>query len=216
MADRHRSLAMGLYVRRGENVIGPIEQAKLKELAKDGRLLPTDQLAKDAAGPWTEASKTALFSKPVEPPPLPLAPRAETLPTPAVQDRPADASKVETALRTTKTVATAIGRGTLAVGSAISRALATRAARRHELKLAKIQAKAAAAAQNPQQPIATGPPAPAGPIMFAPQIVQTTVVKVINRNSGGCGCPGCSFILLLILLAILWAVYSMNTHSPPH
>jgi GYF domain 2 len=36
----------GWYVRRGENVIGPIDQAKLKELAADGRLLPTDQLAK--------------------------------------------------------------------------------------------------------------------------------------------------------------------------
>jgi hypothetical protein len=84
------------------------------------------------------------------------------------------------------------------------------------LKLAKIKAQAAAGAQQPQTHIPTGPPVPAGPIMFAPQIVQTTVVKVINRNSGGCGCTGCSLILLLILLAILWGVYYSSTHSPPH
>ncbi len=52
----------GWYIRRGDSVIGPADLAKLKELAADGRLLPTDQLAKDAAGPWATAAKTNLFA----------------------------------------------------------------------------------------------------------------------------------------------------------
>jgi hypothetical protein len=49
------------YIRRGDCIIGPTDLVKLKELAADG-LLPTDQLAKDAGGPWTEASMTAIFA----------------------------------------------------------------------------------------------------------------------------------------------------------
>jgi hypothetical protein len=32
---------------------------------------------------------------------------------------------------------------------------------------------------------------PAVPIVFGRQVVQTTVVKIINKNAGGCGCSGC-------------------------
>src|SRR5262245_22912459 len=71
----------GWYVRRGEKVIGPVDSAKLKELAATGKLLPTDELAKDAAGPWTEARRTSLFSKrPPELPPGALAPKVEPPP----------------------------------------------------------------------------------------------------------------------------------------
>src|SRR5262245_60801023 len=54
----------GWYVRRGEKVIGPVELSQLKEAAASGKVLPTELLAKDAAGPWTQANKTTLFAKP--------------------------------------------------------------------------------------------------------------------------------------------------------
>ena len=213
----------GWYVRRGENVIGPIETVKLKELAAAGKLLPTDQLAKDAAGPWTEARRTPLFAEesagpppggrvilPPAPPPLPFAPTAERQPVEFVQDQVAGDSKTAVVVRTGKAIIVTVGQGALAVGGAVSRAISARAQRRHELKLVKIQAQAAAQAQRPPQPTAT---APGAPITFAPQMIQTTVVKVINRNSGGCGCSGCAMILLLILLAI-WAVVHYSNKNP--
>ena len=196
----------GWYVRRGEKVIGPIDLAKLKESVAAGKLLPTDQLAKDAAGPWTEASRTTLFaSKPVEPPrveptPQSLVPKVEHLPVQeqTVQEQPDSSGKLATFIRATNVIIASIGRGTLAVGGSVVRSLSTRAKRRHELKLAKIQAQALSDSQHPQTPAATS-----GPITFAPQIVQSTVVKVVNKNSGGCGCSGCGAVLLLILLAVL-------------
>ena len=51
----------GWYVRRGEKVLGPVDLERLKESVAAGKLLPTDQLAKDAAGPWTEAGAHNTF-----------------------------------------------------------------------------------------------------------------------------------------------------------
>ncbi len=205
----------GWYVRRGEKVIGPVELDKLKELAAAGRVLPTDKLAKDAAGPWTEAYRTSLFARPTglpqpqpnpepEPPSLPLVPFA-----PPVQDRPLSltviSEKLFVAVRVTKVVITTVGRGTLAASVAVARSLSTRAQRRHELKLAKIQAQALVDSRRPHAPA----PAPAralaapAPITFAPNIVQSTIVKVTNKNSRGCGCGGCGMILLLIVLGLV-------------
>ena len=87
----------GWYVRRGEKVIGPVDLARLRESVAAGKLLPTDQLAKDAAGPWTEARRTRLFAKkPVEPPrleptPQALVPKVEYLP---VQEQPVKDSRI--------------------------------------------------------------------------------------------------------------------------
>ena len=53
----------GWYVRRGEKIIGPVPNENLRESAATGKLLPTDQLAKDAAGPWTDAANTEFFPK---------------------------------------------------------------------------------------------------------------------------------------------------------
>ena len=51
------------YIKRGEEVTGPIRTDKLQESVAAGKILPTDKLAKDAAGPWTTAGKTRLFAK---------------------------------------------------------------------------------------------------------------------------------------------------------
>jgi hypothetical protein len=54
----------GWYIRSGEKVVGPATNDKLKQLVAAGRLLPTDELAKEPAGPWTRADRTNLFVKP--------------------------------------------------------------------------------------------------------------------------------------------------------
>lgn len=210
----------GYYIRRDEKVIGPVDSAKLKEAVAAGGLLPTDQLAKDAAGPWTEAGRTTLFAKkpaepiePTEPTPQTLVPKVEYLPVQdqPVQDKPSTSDTIAKVVRATNVFLTSVGRSTLAVGGTVARSLSTRAKRRHELKLAKIQAQALADSQRPQTH-ATSSAAPTGPIMFAPQMAQTTVVKIVNKNSGGCGCSGCGLILLLILLAVLAAAVYSNMH----
>jgi hypothetical protein len=204
----------GWYVRRGEKVIGPVDLAKLKESAAAGMLLPTDQLAKDVAGPWTEASRTTLFAnkegEPSRPPPppqqaltkvgnQPLAPVPEPLP---VQDRPTFSDRMIMVVRGTNVFFATIGHGILSAGGAVGRSLSTRAQRRHELKLAKIQAQALADSQRPKVDPAL-PAAPAVPIIVAPQMTQTTVVKVTQN---GCGCSGCGTLVMLILLGILGAI----------
>jgi hypothetical protein len=82
----------GWYIRRDEKIIGPVEFSKLQELVASGRLLPTDQLAKDIAGPWTAAARTSLFAKPqqaadgVSAPQSPqttLIPKSAQIPIPA-------------------------------------------------------------------------------------------------------------------------------------
>jgi hypothetical protein len=202
------------YVRRGEKVIGPFESDKLQEFAASGKLLPTDLMAKDAGGPWKPASQSKLFAKQPDsiPSPVPtsIAPAQERLPA---ETKPPRESKVVIIGRGILISITTIGRGISAAGGALGRSLSASARRRHELKLAKIQAKAITDSQRIQQPTATGP------ITFAPQIVQTTVVKVINKNSGGCGCSGCGTLLLLIILGVAAAVYFSNakptTNAPP-
>jgi len=211
----------GWYVRRGEKVIGPVDLAKLKESAAAGMLLPTDQLAKDVAGPWTEASRTTLFAKkegePSPPPPqqappqqaltkvknAPLAPITEPLP---VQDQVTFSSRMIMVVRGTNVFFAAIGHGILSAAGAVGRSLSTRAQRRHELKLAKIQAQALADSQRPktESAVSAAPGAPAVPIIIAPQMTQTTVVKV--TRSGGCGCSGCGTLVILILLGIVGAI----------
>jgi hypothetical protein len=206
------------YVRRGEHVLGPIEAAKLKALSEAGKLLPSDLLAKDVAGPWTEASR-ALLEDRTQPPPLPqpLARRTEIpvpTPPPIIEPPP---SKVSVAIQGGKILASAVGRGTLKTANvvgrgtlttveAIGRSLAERSRRRHELKLAKIQAEAA----RPQQlPSVVEPTAP---IYFAPEIIQTTIIRNTNENARGCGsgCEGCALILLAILAYLIWSTYTDN------
>jgi hypothetical protein len=200
----------GWYVRRGEKVLGPVDLANLKEAVAAGKLLPTDQLAKDAAGPWTAASRTALFAKEAAKPlrpeaaPLPLVPKAEH---PLVQVRPPDSDDyIGMIFRATKGFIVKVGRGTLAAGSGVTHFLSTRAQQRrelkltkmqrqHELELARIQAQATAGSQRPAAPVA--PPAP---VVFAPQAAQNTVVNVVQR--GGCGCSGCAWAIFLLLIAL--------------
>jgi hypothetical protein len=207
----------GYYIRRGDKVIGPADLAKLKEAVAAGTLLPTDQLAKDAAGPWTEAGRTTLFagkpavSAPVEsvtqnPPTKAVAtsvgyPVQEQTPQdPPIDDPPASGGKLAAIVHTTIVVFDSIGRGALVAGGTVVRSLSTRAKRRHELKLAKIQAEA----NHPQAN---------GPITFASQMVQSTVVRVVNKHTGGCGCSGCAAVLLLILLGIaVLAIVAANSH----
>lgn len=214
----------GWYVRRGEKVIGPIEVDKLKESVAAGKLLPTDQLAKDVAGPWTEASKTKLFA--AEPLPKPqtnaIVPQAERLPV-TVEAEP-QPSKIAPVIRTGQVIVNKVAGSAVATWSAIVRTLSVRAQRKHEIKLAKIQAKALAEANRPPMPQQPDYPRPAPqqpppqPITVAPQIVQTTVVKVVSTNTNmnaGCGCSGCATLLVIVLLAIsAVAIYNANTPTP--
>lgn len=52
----------GLYVRRGERVAGPFSTDQLRAWVRDGKLVKTDELAKDLAGPWVAAGSTKLFT----------------------------------------------------------------------------------------------------------------------------------------------------------
>jgi hypothetical protein len=199
----------GWYIRRGEKVIGPVETDKLKESAAAGKLLPTDQLAKDAAGPWTEASKTKLFTTTA------IVPQPER---PPVAAEPELLSKLAPVINTSRTIVSKVTGGTVATWVAIARTLSVRAQRKHEIALAKIQAQALVDANRPpvpQQPERQRPaPQPQQPqqqVVFAPQVVQTTVVKVVNKNSNGGCCSGCA---VLILLAIIFFVVAAALSDP--
>jgi hypothetical protein len=211
----------GWYVRRGDKVIGPIEVDQLKESVAAGKLLPTDQLAKDAAGPWTEASKTKLFA--AEPQPrTAIAPQGERLPVAVAQQSEPPQNKFAPVVRTGQVIVSKVAGGTVATWNAIARTLSVRAQRKHEIKLAKIQAKAMAEANRPPAPHQPEHPRPAPqqpppqPVTIVPQIVQTTVVKVVNKNTnGGCGCSGCGVLLLIVLLAIIAAaIYNGSQPTP--
>ena len=203
----------GWYVRRGEKIIGPIEVDQLKESAAAGKLLPTDLLAKDIAGPWTEAGKTTLFenasqaSAPNAPRPTAIILPAEKPPIVVVaepEQQPASPSKGRVIARV---ITHQLAQGTRTFLGAVSSTLATRAQRKHEIKLAKINAQAIASANQPsvpQKPQPTAPPTTPRPVVIAPQVVQTTVVKIVNHNNhDGCGCTGC---LLLLLIAVIAAM----------
>ncbi len=206
----------GLYVRRGEQVVGPIDEANLKELAGTSRLLPSDELSPDLAGPWVRFSDLPSFAEWQSPQRIPprstsLAPRTDTLPSASanagpIVEAPASGDKFATVVRGGKAVLTTLGRGTVIVGGAIGGYLATRAQRRHEIKLAKIQSQASTKTQMPlvpNLPYAAGSHPP-GPINFSPKLVQSTVVKVYSRNSPS-GCAGCLSVFLVAAL-IWWAV----------
>lgn len=215
----------GLYIRRGEKIVGPVEIPKLQELVAAGRLLPTDQLAKDVAGPWKEAGSTTLFSKSKQtpiteseppPPPMPLVPKAVRVP--AAVETPEDGGAAQQVLQVVHVVFGGIGRGILATWGAVSRSLATRSQRKHELKIANIQAKALVDSQRPSAPQPnSAPPVAAAtpqPAVFAPQIHQTTVVHVVNKNKQSVyGCSGCSVVLLLILIGLI-VLAIMSSTSP--
>ena len=53
MSDDSRSF----FVRRGTSVNGPVAQAKIVALLKNGTLRPTDEVAPSAAGPWVTLQK---------------------------------------------------------------------------------------------------------------------------------------------------------------
>src|SRR5436190_10005257 len=140
----------GWYVRRGEKVVGPFPTDKLRELADGGKLLPTDQLARDAAGPWTEARQTKVFAK-VEPPaPTSLTP-SPAMPPAVLQEQPVP-NKGAMVVQSVKVVFVTIGRSLQSITGVVGRSLSTRAQRRHEIKLAKIQAQALVDSQRQHTP----------------------------------------------------------------
>jgi hypothetical protein len=215
----------GWYIRRGEKIVGPVELPKLQELVAAGRLLLTDELAKDVAGPWKEAGRTTLFAPPKQftattstaeqpPPPASLVPKQEA-PLPAIVDEPESSGKV---LQAVHIVFGSIGRGMLATWDAISRTMATRAQRTHELKLAKIHAEALKAQRSPMpQSRSAAPPQQAAPpqAVYIPQVHQTTVVHVVNKNTQSVyGCSGCGVILLLILIGLFVLIVASTPTTP--
>jgi hypothetical protein len=50
-------MASEYFVRRGEKVVGPVSIAKIRRMAAEGRIQPTDQLGKHPGGPWAPASR---------------------------------------------------------------------------------------------------------------------------------------------------------------
>jgi hypothetical protein len=159
----------GWYVRRSEKVVGPVEIAKLRELASAGKLVPTDQLAKDVAGPWTEAARTNLFAKANV-----SVPVVATATLPVKAEVPAPVKLVQQEVTTTADSELRKSRlGFISTaGSAVGRSMSERAKRKHEVKLAKIQADALADSRRPvvQQ---SAPPPPA-------QSVNVNVVQNVN------------------------------------
>jgi hypothetical protein len=97
---------------------------------------------------------------------------------------------------------------------AVSRTLATRSQRKHEIKLAKIQA-GALKPQHPPAPQPRSAPSQQQPAVFAPQIHQTTVVKVVNTNKQSVyGCSGCGVLLLLILIGLFVLIITSTPTTP--
>lgn len=191
----------GWYIRRGEKIVGPVEIPKLQQLVAGGQLLASDQLAKDIAGPWKDAGTTTLFAKPpaVQTTPSALTTRTEEVP-PAVIEPPRVGRM---ALQTGRAFFAVIGRGMLATFGAASRSMATRAQRKHEIKIARIHA---AAMSESRRPIAM-------PSTQPPQIQQATVVKIVNKQSAY-GCTGCSVVLLLILIGLIVASVISTNYQP--
>jgi hypothetical protein len=50
------------YIRRGDKVMGPISDVKIREGIWNGKVQPTDQLGTDKAGPWQVLSTSSEFS----------------------------------------------------------------------------------------------------------------------------------------------------------
>jgi hypothetical protein len=215
----------GWYIRRGEKIVGPVEKPKLQELAAAGRLVSTDQLAKDLEGPWKEAGSTSLFARPEQAigpavrasQAISLAPKPE-VPPPVVVEKsePQTGNEaVAQTLRAVHVVFGGVGRGMIASWGAVSRTMATRSQRKHELKLAKIQAGALKSQHPPAPQPRTAPRAQQQPADFAPQIHQTTVVQVVNKNKQSVyGCSGCSVLLLLILIGLFVLIVASTPTTP--
>lgn len=187
----------GFYVRRGEKVVGPFKASDLRSFLAAGKISAEDQIAKDPAGPWHLIAKTNIAEKPPAQVPAvirsPAVGEIATIPQTVEQPRKSLPVRVVTSVRT----------GVLAVYRSTAQTLAVKSQRRHELKLARIQAeteKARIAATI----AAESPPA-------APSV--TTIVNVRNvNNSGGCGCF--SAFLLLVIIGIAAFIYVALT-SPP-
>lgn len=195
----------GFYIRRGEKIVGPVDKATLQQLVGENRLLPTDELSKEMAGPWAAAGSTALFAVPQSKTELVASP--EPLPPAIMQEPPVAQPALAKAQHIAKVILSVVGRGFITTWNVTSGTIATRSQRKHELKLAKIHAKALAdsrPASTPQPVIQQRASAPPPAVIFAPQVHQATVVKVVNRNQNsmyGCG-GGCGTLLLLIIITV--------------
>ena len=188
----------GWYLRRGEKVVGPLSASKLQESLAAGKALPTDEVSKSLAGPWTPLSKTRLADDAPAPPPknLPTKARPAELIVPKEPDeQPARSPAIMSA---GKAMFVAMTTSIATTGKAIGRVMAVRAERKHELRMAKVQADAVANAGRRDQPATHGSSSP------VQQVSQTTVVNVVQKVSGGSsGCAGCLGCLGLIVIAIV-------------
>lgn len=179
----------GWYIRRGEKVVGPVDIDRLKELVAAGRLVPTDQLAKDAAGPWTQAARTNLFAKApatnmaVASPPQPPAKRTAPVPATVAPSTLVAQQQQQPQAQVAEVPAKSKFAFISSAGGAVARGMAERTKRKHELKLAKIQAEALRDSQRPA-PVQAPPPqyshAPPAPA----QAVNVNVVQQVNFVGG--------------------------------
>lgn len=204
----------GYYVRRGTAIAGPFDSAKLRELIDSGQALRSDEYGRSAEGPWILGSQAPkLFPStaivPTSQPDQPLAVVDE--PPPTFIEEPVTAILRVTRIAGTRggRVITVVARSTAVVGHKALSGVRLLVQQRHERKMAELAVRAAEAEarikSQPERPAYSQP---------APQIVQNTVVKV-RQGGGGCsdGCAGCLLILLLPILYLLWSYGVFNTNS---
>lgn len=82
-------IATTFYIRRGENVRGPVTADQLKGFAREGRIKPTDLISRQESGPWQQAQAVKGLSFPVaNQPPAAVRPSPTPAPIPAPAPQP--------------------------------------------------------------------------------------------------------------------------------
>lgn len=228
-------MAGGYYVRRGAKVIGPFDATKLRELIARGQVVETDEFSQSAEGPWITGRQAPKLFPSAKPAALQPAPQVAQPPAVIEEPEPKSAGPVFVMLRVGKQAAVGalrvsdkLGRAVMVATGAMAAAIRVSSQRRHEIKLAKIQAKADVDKHKAQveasrpQPVYREPaPQPAAPhgqtIVFAPIMQQQTVVETIfatPERKRGCGCSGCLLIVLLAFIAMMIIGAISDPQSP--
>ncbi|HVU86922.1 MAG TPA: hypothetical protein VHD36_06350 [Pirellulales bacterium] len=190
----------GYYIRRGDKVAGPNSTDQLKLWASEGKLLPTDEIAKEPGGPWSVVAKTKLAQAlpAASTAMVPQQQQAASVQVPAVVEAPAApptdmqelAGPVFAILRASKVTARVVTQPIVKAASATKSAIAVSSQRRHEIKLAKL-ANERIAAERDRELAKQQQPAPVAP---QPQVMaqmppgyQQPVINITNVNTNVIG-----------------------------
>ncbi len=194
----------GWYVRRGEQIMGPRPSEQLKAWAAEGKLLATDEISREQAGPWTAVAKTKLAAdlpqhKLPPPRPAPVPAVVERVPVaaqpPAVITEEPAAGPVFAILRASRATVQAVTAPVGKVVVASKSALSASAQRRHELKLEKLKTERELALIDREaelakasRPVINAPAAPQ-PQQFQPMPggYAQPVINITNVNTNVIG-----------------------------